>query len=401
MARAERPYQASLASVDRSLATSLREALPPLTEEIIAAIRASVPEYAQPLEGSFGRGVRMGVSEALTRFVDMVADPPGPDPTAWERVYFNLGGGEVRAGRTLESLLAAYRVGARVAWRRVAEAADRAGARPRDLIALAEAIFAYIDEISAISAEGYAAEQATAAGETQRRRERLVRLLIEPGSPPEVVDAAAGEAGWARPATAAALVVATDEAAPLALRLGGGTIARPLADGLACAIVPDPDAPGRAGQLAAALAETRAAQGPTVGPLELPRSYERARLAFELLCNGVIAGPSPVRAEDHLAALIVHRDPALAREHAARELAAIDALPQRARERMLETLAAWLDHPGRPTEVARAVHVHPQTARYRLARLRELLGDIDDPERRFALALALRARDALSGAPAR
>src|SRR5690606_19725848 len=126
----------------------------------------------------------------------------------------------------------------------------------RDLIALAEAIFAYIDEISAISAEGYAAEQATAAGETQRRRERLVRLLIEPGSPPEVVDAAAGEAGWARPATAAALVVATDEAAPLALRLGGGTIARPLADGLACVIVPDPDAPGRAGQLAAALAET-------------------------------------------------------------------------------------------------------------------------------------------------
>ena len=117
--------------------------------------------------------------------------------------------------------------------------------------------------------------------------------------------------------------------------------------------------------------------------------------------RNVIAGPSPVRAEDHLAALTVHRDPALAREHAARELAAIDALPQRARERMLETLAAWLDHPGRPTEVARAVHVHPQTARYRLARLRELLGDIDDPERRFAQALALRARDALSGAPAR
>jgi len=66
MARAERPYQASLALVNRSLATPLREALPPLTEEIIAAIRASVPEYAQPLEGSFGRGVRTGVSEALT-----------------------------------------------------------------------------------------------------------------------------------------------------------------------------------------------------------------------------------------------------------------------------------------------------------------------------------------------
>ena len=63
------------------------------------------------------------------------------------------------------------------------------------------------------------------------------------------------------------------------------------------------------------------------------------------------------------------------------------------RERLLETLRAWVDHPGRPTEVARAVHVHPQTARYRLRRLRELFGDIDDPERRFALALALQRPD--------
>jgi DNA-binding PucR family transcriptional regulator len=37
------------------------------------------------------------------------------------------------------------------------------------------------------------------------------------------------------------------------------------------------------------------------------------------------------------------------------------------------------------------VHVHPQTARYRLRRLRELLGEIDDPGARFELALALRA----------
>ena len=59
--------------------------------------------------------------------------------------------------------------------------------------------------------------------------------------------------------------------------------------------------------------------------------------------------------------------------------------------RLEETLRAWIDHPGRPTEVARAVHIHPQTARYRLRRLRELLGDIDDPATRFELALALRA----------
>jgi DNA-binding PucR family transcriptional regulator len=44
--------------------------------------------------------------------------------------------------------------------------------------------------------------------------------------------------------------------------------------------------------------------------------------------------------------------------------------------------------------VAAALHVHPQTVRYRLKRLRELFGErLDDPRVRFELALALRARD--------
>jgi DNA-binding PucR family transcriptional regulator len=37
--------------------------------------------------------------------------------------------------------------------------------------------------------------------------------------------------------------------------------------------------------------------------------------------------------------------------------------------------------------------VHPQTVRYRLARLRERFGaDLDDPDARFELELALRAQ---------
>ena len=40
-------------------------ACPALAEEIIEAISQGVPEYALPLEGSFGRGLRRGVEEAL------------------------------------------------------------------------------------------------------------------------------------------------------------------------------------------------------------------------------------------------------------------------------------------------------------------------------------------------
>ena len=58
---------------------------------------------------------------------------------------------------------------------------------------------------------------------------------------------------------------------------------------------------------------------------------------------------------------------------------------------MSQTLGAWLLHHGSVPDVARAIHVHPQTVRYRLARLRALF-DLDDPEARFELLLVTRAR---------
>ena len=62
---------------------------------------------------------------------------------------------------------------------------------------------------------------------------------------------------------------------------------------------------------------------------------------------------------------------------------------------MQATLRAWVDQPGQVQRIAAALHVHPQTVRYRLGQLRELLGDaLDDADARFAFALALRARDA-------
>jgi DNA-binding PucR family transcriptional regulator len=53
---------------------------------------------------------------------------------------------------------------------------------------------------------------------------------------------------------------------------------------------------------------------------------------------------------------------------------------------------AWLRHRGAQAAVAAELGVHPQTVRYRLRRLRELFGAaLEDPDRRFALELALRA----------
>ena len=60
---------------------------------------------------------------------------------------------------------------------------------------------------------------------------------------------------------------------------------------------------------------------------------------------------------------------------------------------MRETALAYVRHGGNSVAMAEELHVHPQTARYRIARLRELLGEqLDDPDARFELELALRGR---------
>ncbi|GID28681.1 PucR family transcriptional regulator [Paractinoplanes brasiliensis] len=58
---------------------------------------------------------------------------------------------------------------------------------------------------------------------------------------------------------------------------------------------------------------------------------------------------------------------------------------------LVETLAAWLDAFGDAVAAAAALHVHPNTFRYRLRRLAEVGGlDLTDPDARFGAMLQLR-----------
>ena len=159
-------------------------------------------------------------------------------------MYSALGRGEMRAGRSLDSLLSAYRVGARVAWRRFAAAGVQAGLEPETLYLLAESLFAYIDVLSAESAEGHALEQSAAASEAELRRRRLVRMLVrEPPLDPDAVQAAASEAGWQLPRRLAVLAIGGEQRGPASLRLPPDTIADSIGE-IAVAIIPDPDGPG-------------------------------------------------------------------------------------------------------------------------------------------------------------
>jgi hypothetical protein len=378
------------------MAAVIEPALPAIADEILAAVAREVPEYQRPLEGAFGRGLRLGVSEALRQFVSLIRDPdagrePGRD------VYVGLGRGELNQGRTLDSLLFAYRIGARVAWRGVSAAARDAGADPAQLSLLAESVFAYINELSADSVEGYAEARSLREGERQRRRRELAILLLR-DPPPEAPDLRANArlADWSVPGSLAALACSTEQLGPLSPRLPGDALATTI-EGGGCVLVPDPEGPGRAAQLERATEGIAAALGPAVDPGLARSSWEMARLALQALEAGQLAAPPEdgglVITDDALGELVLAQGRPAVERIAARRLAPLEALTPKARERMAGTALAYIAHRGNAAAMARALHVHPQTARYRLARLRELLGEqLDDPDARFELELALRAR---------
>ena len=406
------------AALPPATADVLRPVLPGLADETIAAIAHEVPGYVRAMEGSFGKAVRQGVEVAFNRFVDLLVNPDA-DWGGGRDTYVNLGRVEFHAGRSLDALLAAYRLGARLAWRRFVEAGTAGGLPPEALYDLGEAIFAYIDELSAESAEGYAEEQSAAAGESQRRRRRLVRMLAQDPSPgQEALRSAALAAGWALPRTVAAVVAAEPDrptdlgaqgtadgrqlpgeeivdamAGRLARRMGAGAIGAAVA-GSACVFVPDADAPGRRRQLEAALGDgvPVAALGPSVPWARASTSLRRAAAAFRLAVAGRLPQSGLVVADQHLGRLLLAADPELAADLARTRLAPLEELPPGPRARLAETLRAWLDRPGQVQAVAAVLDVHPQTVRYRIRRLRDLFGDaLEDPDRRFELALALRA----------
>lgn len=384
-----RPWEELPAEV----ADRLQPGLDALVEELIESIREHVPAYRRPLEGEFGAGLHAGVADALAQFLTLIRDG-GELPDSARRQYVEFGRWEAREGRRLESLLAAYRLGARLSWRRIAENIRGAGLGEETVIRLAEAVFAHIDDLSAASAEGFSAELADRAGERDRRRRRLLRLLVEERADPEAVREAAAETDWEPPPRLAALLYRPASPDRVAAHLPEGTLATTI-DDVAIALVPDPSAPGRRAEIARALRGRAGELGTEVAWEAAAVSAERARAVRRIREAGMLDADGLIAAEDHLADLLTLADPDLLEELATRRLEPLEELTPGARERLEDTLLAWLEAQGVVKDTAEALHVHPQTVRYRVAQLRELFGcRLDDPGARYELLLVLRGRRA-------
>jgi hypothetical protein len=264
----------------------------------------------------------------------------------------------------------------------------RRGVAPESIAMLAEAVFVFVEELSSASARGYVDEQLATAAERERLRAELAELLMSERSDTTAVRTTAAAAGWPLPTTAAFVVVAPEHAHDFLARLDSRAlpVRRPELTG---AIVADPDGPGRRTRLADALRGLGAVVGSGVPLEQLPATLRDVATASRLRADGLL-GDDPLFVDQHYDALLVHGDPRLLDLLTEQVLSPLDGLPAGTRARWETTLAAWLRAMGDRQEVARMLHVHPQTVRYRVTQLRSLFGPaLDDPGTRLRLTLAL------------
>jgi hypothetical protein len=379
--------------VPPELARVLRDQLEAVADEVEEEVRAQVPEYAaRAADERYRALLRSGVVQALTLFVDHIADPraQGESITA---IYYELGRGEALEGHSLETLQSALRVGGLHAWRLLGRTTEELGLDSAVMAGLAELAFRTVHEVAEAAAAGYAEGQLRSTDELERRRGRLLALLLGEQPTPEAVRDLAHGARWSVPPYVAVVVLAAspdqrdEERPPAAAGALVDMESRPPR-----MLMADPDGSGGFGGRAFTLAlrGRPAAIGPSVPLLEAARSLRWATRALGLMGRGILPRQGVVRCADHLSTLLLHGDEPMLDLLRSCALAPLDAVSEQQRGRLAETLLAWLLSGSNVPDVAARLHIHPQTVRYRLRQLEKVFGEaLHDADRRLDLILAL------------
>jgi hypothetical protein len=398
----------------RRFAALALEEVPALAQDILREIRAEYPGLPVVLDDSGEPMALVGIRRALEGFVQQLASQEGR-PRYHLEVFQEFGRGEGLHGRSLDSLQAIYRLGVRLAWRRLAEIGQQIEIPPPAMYELAESGFEYLDGLVDQSVRGYAEAAAREAGERLRLQRKLMELLLSErraestggtahatgtgrgsSSGPAPFGNALGEraarVGWQLPERVAVGVLLRPAREAVAPAVGEGVLLDMEAEQPRM-VVPDPEAAGRPELLRRAMTGWSGAIGPPVPLADAAKSLRWAEAAVRLMERGLLPAGEVLHCTEHTEALVLLQPEELIEDLARRCLAPLDHCGPAHGRRLAETLLAWLETRGGAPEVAARLGVHPQTVRYRLRQIRELWGDeVDDPDRRFELELVLRAR---------
>jgi PucR C-terminal helix-turn-helix domain/GGDEF-like domain len=300
-----------------------------------------------------------------------------------------------RAGFALEDYINAFRVGQQVFWDALLERAGESPVGHEAALSLVGPVMRYVDFASTHAAHAYAEFQKYALVDDHRERRDLLEHLLAgeiPASGPLLAAAhaygldtdarimvataipvdRAANSDLLRAASTALARTALSECKTLVVVRQAEIIALP-------ALAPDADPAEMCDRLEnvsamlrrEGLSLTMGVSTVATGIAELPRAYLEARAALECLCggDGVLALPrlSPfqylaLRADDTARRLVdPHVRAFLADDHARGGV-------------LRTTLRAFVDADLNVRVLAQRLHVHPNTAHYRLGRIKQRSG---------------------------
>ncbi len=348
----------------------------------------------------------------------------GRPATARElREVAQLGILQARGSQSVEPVLSAYRIAARVAWDAILRAWRQHGqVTPEAMVVTANYVFGALDQVAAEVTRTYlqAREQHLLRG--TRARTRLFHALIS--------DTFDSELALQKQAVAVSLPIAGGYVA-VVLKLiapstdperGGEALPELLSQlelpARAIAHTTDPNTlvvlwPADSERSAAGARELaehvqeaadvrwgpgrvriRAGLGSHHPSLRgVSRSYVEALQAVEV--GRKLRPEVAIHHHDEVAPyMVLEQNPLISERYVERVLGPL-LEEERGRDVLLQTLAAYLAH-GSVKEAAASLHLHRHTVLYRLEKVRELVGrDIDSPAARFRLQLAFDLRSLL------
>jgi hypothetical protein len=380
----------TISSSEQEVLAALVDRVDPaeIARRMVAAFRSEISGYAR-LPDSVVEGQILAVSQRnVELFFRSITEARGPSEEELEPFRASARS-RAEEGLPLEDLLHAYRMGGRLGWESLVDAA-----RPDEhgpLLSGAGLLMRYIDSVSSAVAQTYLDEHQHLVSEEERRQRALVEALIHPEREAPAIRDLAQRVGFPLAeryrAFAKALPGAPTHAhSQLASALRArGVLALTEGDRVTGLAAEDVDE--------AVFARPRGpfALGEPAPRSELAAALTDMRLLVDIGRRDEIDGP--VDAEAFVAELLLARSPDLAARVADRVLGPLEAYAERRGSGLLETLEAFLGCGLDRRRASEHLHVHPNTLDYRLRRITELTGlDPGRPRDLVLLELALAHR---------
>jgi hypothetical protein len=379
--------------------------------EVAAAVLAELPAFADRLveraaveeKTFYARGDWMAPADMRQSFMDnarsaLLLMSGEHEARDWMAAPLSTGRRRAEQGVPLEAVLHLFRLGTELLWDMLLTAARRRS--PDELAEFVDGVMVLwqaTDRVSMAMVEGYRSREIQLQTRVNRRRERLLGVLVE-GRGVDPAVAADAEAGLGLPVHGRYVVVlvvcdlAAEDMAPVPelAAVGVRVAVAPYQDRVVWLLELGGADPGRLATLLAPHLHHRAGMsGEVAGLAEIGIAYRLAELALQTQPPEV---PGLAVLDDRLPEALVAASPRLAQRLAAKVLGRVLDLEDEERQVLLETLRAWFRAGRSATRAGELLYCHRNTVLNRLRKLEQLTGaSLEDDRHQLCCRLALMA----------